>query len=152
MRRTKDAFTWIIGILRKRKITFQVTGGLAAEIYGSSRKLADIDIDIPESKFPDLLSSVKPYIRFGPKRYKDKHWNLKLLTLKYKNQLIDIGSSHQKIRDFDKNKWVQINTHFHTSKLMHIFGLRVPVITEGELIDYKKTLSRRVDKYDIAHI
>lgn len=152
MRRTKEAFHWIIKLLRKHRIPFQLTGGLAAELYGSQRPLADIDIDIPKNKFKSLVPEVKEYIVFGPARYKDKHWNLRLMTLKYNNQVIDICSSHKKIFDHFKKKWVEIDTHFHKSKMLYVFGLRVPTIAEGEFIAYKKELWRKVDKIDVEEM
>lgn len=46
----KEALAWITNILKKYSIPFQITGGLAAILYGSKRPLEDIDIDIPEEK------------------------------------------------------------------------------------------------------
>ena len=51
MRNAKTAFLWIIRILKKHRVPYQVTGGLAAKIYGAKRKLNDIDIDISKKDF-----------------------------------------------------------------------------------------------------
>ena len=153
MRQTKKAFEWIISILRRHKIPFQISGGLAAEIYGSQRKLADIDIDIPKDKFIDIVSEVKDYIVWGPKRYKDKNWNVFLMTLKYANQKIDIsGGPTERIFDKKEKHWVNDRVSFSKKEIKKIFGIYVPVITRQELIRYKKQISRKIDDIDVESI
>ena len=51
MRNTKKALTWIVRVLRKYKVSFQISGGFAARAYGATRELADIDIYIPNKAF-----------------------------------------------------------------------------------------------------
>ena len=58
-----------------------ISGGFAARLYGATRDLADIDIDIPEDRFAELIPQVKEYIKLGPARYKDDNWDLFLMTL-----------------------------------------------------------------------
>ena len=153
MRQTKRAFKWIVSILERRKVPFQISGGLAAKAYGSSRKLVDIDIDIPKDKFADIIAEVKSYIVRGPKRYKDKNWDVFLMTLKYANQKIDISGVPTK-RMFDKKekRWVDDRVSFSKKEIKKIFGIYVPVITRQRLIESKKKLSRRVDKIDVESI
>jgi RimJ/RimL family protein N-acetyltransferase len=90
----KDALLWIIPILRKHHIPFQIAGGLAMQAYGSKRALRDIDIDIPETDFKTIRQDVAPFITFGPDNFKDKNWDLFLMTLNYKGQEIDISGAH----------------------------------------------------------
>lgn len=154
MRRdTKEAFRWIVKILRKHKIPFQVSGGFAAIIYGSCRLLADIDIEIPDRKFKALLPDVKKYIIYGPKRYTDKNFDLTLVTLKYKGQKIDIsGCEKDKIFDRKNKKWVASKTYLSKVERKKIFGLIVPVIYKKDLINYKTKIARRVDLRDVKSI
>ena len=119
MRNTKAAFLWIINILKKHKVPYQITGGFAAKIYGVKRELADIDIEVPEEKYDDafdnLRKDVKPFIVFGPKRYKKEGFNVFLMTLKYKGQLIDICGTHTDML-FDKRKRKMIKTPVYLKK------------------------------------
>lgn len=88
-RDTKRALEWIVGVLRKRQIPFQISGGCAAKIYGSQRELNDIDIDIPRDCFEKIIVDVKPFLIYGPSQYKDGKWDLYLMTLNYAGQEID---------------------------------------------------------------
>src|SRR5690606_24524624 len=132
-------------ILQRHSIPFQVTGGLASIIYGVDRELADIDISIPENKFKEILSDINNYIEFGPKNYLDEEWDLQLMTLKYKNQYIDIGGAYEK-KNFDKTnqRWVNTPSNFSRSVYREIYGLRVPIIAKEDLIAYKKIIQRDV--------
>ena len=150
MKQTKKAFAWIISILRKNKIPFQISGGLAARIYGSTRELADIDIDIPEERFEEILPAVKKFAIFGPAKYKDKNWDLYLMTLNYKGQEIDLcGYRTAKIFDKKRKKWISYPTDLSHINYKRILGLTIPVVSKKNLIEHKSKLLRRVDKTDL---
>ena len=152
MNNIEKAFHWIIEILRKRDVPFQVTGGLAARVYGSERPLHDIDIDIPEDRFQDILPDVKDHITFGPDRFVDEHWDLRLLRLNYEGQQIDICGDDTKIRSARTEKWEDCRTNFLASDDHDLYGTLVPVIKKDDLIEYKKALGRPVDREDITAI
>jgi|SRR3989344_781675 len=125
MRKTKEAFTWIIGLLKEHKIPFQITGGFAANIYGSNRVLADIDIGIPDEKIFEIQNIVKKFIIYGPKRYKDNVFDLLLMTLKYKGQEIDIyGINSERLFNKKTNKWN--NARINLSKTTKGCGTELP--------------------------
>ena len=149
-RNTKRAFLWIIKLLKKHNIPFQLSGGFAARLYGSKRRLADIDIGIPDKDFKKIIPDIRNHISYGPKHYKDKEWDLNLITLKYMGQKIDIaGRTKIKIFDKIKRKWVPAHRDLTKSEKKMVYGLEVTVIPKKALIAYKKKIMREVDIKDI---
>lgn len=147
------ALGWIVAILRERNIPFQITGGLAAIAYGATRPLVDIDLDIPESRFGDILPLVSAYLVRGPLQFRDESWDLLLATLNYEGQEIDLGGAFDaKIFDRNRNTWVTCRADFTTSVEYTVLGLKVPVIKKEALIAYKSILSREVDTIDLKMI
>lgn len=55
----ENGLRWVVSILKKQRIPFQISGGLAAHIYGSKRPLNDIDLDVPEDKMAVLLTDIE---------------------------------------------------------------------------------------------
>lgn len=149
----KTALKWIVAILRKHDIPFQVTGGLAAIAYGASRELADIDIDIPEEAFEIIQPAVAAHITFGPAQFKSEQWNLYLMTLNYQGQDIDLSGAYKtKIFNKQKNRWQKIPANFSTTENIKIMEIVVPIIARSELLKYKTMLARQVDLIDIKQI
>jgi hypothetical protein len=135
MNNTKKALIWITNILKNHAISFQITGGLAARVYGSTRELIDIDIDIPENDFEKIKEEVKPFIIFGPSHFKSENWDLFLMTLNYHGQEIDLsGAENTKIYDNKNKAWVEILTDFSKVRYMDIEGLTLPVIEREALM------------------
>lgn len=149
----EKAFHWIIGILNKHHIKFEIDGGLAARAYGAERELVDIDLVIPEKEFENILSDVASHIQYGPSWFSDDKWNLLLMTLDYEGQSIDIaGSQHQKYFDNNKKEWINSPADFSQSEIKNIFGIDVPVIPKGRLIEEKRHLMREVDLIDLEFL
>ncbi len=147
---TEEAFKWIVGLLKKHSIPFQVSGGFAARLYGSTRELNDIDIGVPDSGLAVLYPDVKQYSTFGPAHYLDEDWDVQLMTLNYKGQEIDIAG-RDTIQFFDrtKNTWFPAYREPSKGKIMEVYGLSVPVVPKEVLITYKKKLMREADILDI---
>ena len=138
-----EALDWILSILRKNNIDYQITGGLAANLYGSTRELYDIDLEVSDYDVYRLGEICSEYIVYGPERYVDEHFDLLLMTLKYRNQLIDVcGIDKMSIKGFRQT--IDLNN------AVDIGGYRV--VGLGDLIAYKKLLGREVDLIDIGFL
>ena len=153
MKNSKVAFIWIINILKKHKMPFMISGGLAARIYGSKRPLYDIDIEVPDEFVYKLELFVKDYITFGPKKYLDKTFYLLLMRLNYKEQEIDIGGiGIGKFYNQETKKWEEDKVDFSKAVKKEVFGITAPVISKKELIEYKSKIRRPTDLEDIKYI
>jgi hypothetical protein len=150
MRNSEKTFHWIINILKKHAIPFVITGGLAGKCFGSPRPLNDIDIDIHDKDFDRILEDIKPYIIFGPGRYRNERWDLLLMTLNHEGQEIDIsGGDTLHICDARTNKWEFSPTDFSDIEHRTLFDSTVPVISRGDLIAYKSMLQGAHQHIDI---
>ena len=140
-KKTLNALGWIIGILNSNKINYQISGGFAGKIFGSQRKLHDIDIDIHEKDFNKIKREVSNYITYGPSRYKDAKWDIELITLSYKGQEIDIsGVETMKISNKRRTKWITFPVDFSNALNVSLNGLKIKIINPNNFIKYKKEL------------
>ena len=152
-KKTEKALRWILDILAKHKSSYLITGGFAAKLYGATRELADIDLEIPHEKFDGVIKEVKLYIFLGPERYQDKNWDLVLAKLEYKGQKMDICDGDSlKIIDDKTKKVVLDGIDFSKPVQKEVFGMNVDVIPKEILIRYKSALRRDVDKMDIEQM
>jgi len=135
------ALQWILAIFNKHNISYQIAGGFAAHLYGATRHVNDIDFDIPEEDFDEIYEDVKEFIIYGPERFKNKKWNLFLMTLEYHGQKIDIGGAEStKIFDDHTQKWVKSPTHFSNSRIIRFHDIPLLIIDPTDLKEYKKLL------------
>ncbi len=152
-KRTIRALIWITSILSKYDIPYQIAGGFAAKIYGSPRHLNDIDIDIPDARFAELIDELSPYITFGPARFKDDKWDCEQITLNYHGQEIDIcGADSCSIVSKDGSRTIMLTTDFAAAEKHTVDGLEVPVMPPRDLIAYKKELNGEHQPIDIAAV
>lgn len=139
--KTTNALKWITEILNRKNILYQISGGFAAKIYGSERPVNDIDVDIPEDNFKDILEEVRPYIKSGPRRINDGKWDMDIITLNFKGQEIHIGGAYDaKLSNKERTEWIPIPVDFSKIQKKGIEGILVNVISPEELIKYKQHL------------
>lgn len=147
---TEKALRWIVGVLERRDVPFQVVGGLAARAYGAARPLVDIDLYIPAVKVEAVLEAVRPHVTRPPTRHRDAHWDLVFMQLEYAGRTIEIGvADDARYRDVRAGRWRHADIDFEAADARDVFGVRVPVMARDRLIAYKRRLGRAVDRADV---
>lgn len=147
------ALAWVVDLLQRHRVPFQLVGGLAARAYGATRPLADLDFYIPMKRFAELLPEISPNVIWGPEHYRDANWDITFVKVSYAGQPIELGDSDE-ARFFDRaaGVWRRQEIAFSRSVWRDVMGVRVPVIPHSELIAYKRQLGREVDRLDLREI
>ena len=149
----KAALIWIKDILESQQVQYQIVGGLAANIHGGSREVADIDLYITKPDVSKVLPFINDFISKPLAHYAEISWDLEYFQLIYQSQKIEIGiSPGTKIRGLSSDKWVAIETKFEQSVRGDYCSIVVPVIPVSDLVAYKRILGREVDLIDIFEL
>lgn len=151
---TFNALKWIIEIIKDQRVPYRISGGFAANYHGTTRKLADIDIDLSKEGFEEVIASVSPYhLVSGPERYKDKHWNCQLATLDYKGQKIDLMVADDAlIYNAETGMWEKYPWDCESYDFGMVDHALYRMIPKVVLIKYKDILRREVDLLDVREL
>jgi hypothetical protein len=151
---TQNALKWIVEILDKNNIPYKIGGGFAAHIYGSPRKINDVDISLSGKYFPSIISEVSDYIIAGPKHYLNEKWDCDTLSINYLGQDIDITDVDTlQMSDLEKNKWIQVKEiRLYDGIKTNINGINVSIMDPRDLIAYKKELDGEHQLIDIEAV
>lgn len=139
MQTAQAALFWIANLLEKREVVYRISGGLAARVYGSKRQLADIDIEVEPGGIATIFQDVSAHIKCGPNQYRDSSWDVRLLTLRYEEQEIDIFEPPVRIFNTLAQEWEVLPSRFHLHEPQEIFGRVFPIEPRESLLDYKKS-------------
>jgi len=151
--KVEQALRFIVDKLNAASMLYQLTGGLAARLYGAKRAVNDIDFDIYEEDFDKILPLVRDLVVYGPADYEDNRWKIKRMTLDYHGQKIDFsGARYQRIFDDKTQAWVDSPADFSRSVKLKVGKREVDVIDPADLIDYKQYLSGEHQTEDIADV
>lgn len=145
---THAALDWLIPLLKRTNAPFQITGGLAAYIYGATRPIHDIDIDIPMSLFEVLSPQLAPFMEVPPQRERNSTWDVYVTVLNYQGQIIDLsGDKEAFVHNKDTNQWDLLEMNFDTVIWIEAFGHRLPVQNPSDLIAYKRKIRWDKEKH-----
>ncbi|MFY7666790.1 nucleotidyltransferase [Flavobacterium sp.] len=138
----------MIDFFQDRKIPYQITGGLAGNLYGSAWKLHDIDLETHLEYLPEIEEAFYDHIALPTKIYQDEEFSIWLLQLNFNGVTVDINA----VEDFYIADSIKIETNLDEAREMTFFGRKVKVQPLKDLIAYKKILKREVDVRDLSKL
>ncbi len=146
---------FLVDLFKKLKVRYFLDDGLAAIIYGSKRKLYDIDLFIDSkdmNKVKDLFNdlSVK---KFAYRKY--ENCELYMITSKINGVPIDICIDKKAFicQEYSKKKLcIPIKNNFKDVKSIKFHGLNIKVIEPEVLVVQKLFMNRRIDLIDARSI
>ena len=85
------ALAWLVKLLDRHAVPYQIVGGLAAHAYGATRPVVDVDLYLPFDRGQLILAEIQPYIVRQPLPHHSELWDLVYLALVYEDVYIEIG-------------------------------------------------------------
>ena len=149
-----EALAWIVGVLERRGVPYQVVGGLAARAYGAERPIVDVDLYVPFNRARNALEEIRPNVVWGPEHYAGEEWDLTFLKANFRGQRVELGYSSSGPRFFDRSRerMVPQRVDYDAGVRIEIFGVRAWVMPEEDLVRYKLALGRQVDLADVEQM
>ena len=149
-----EALAWIVGVLERHGVPYQVVGGLAARAYGAVRPIVDVDLYMPFDQAEDALEEIRPYVVWGPEHHAGDEWDLTFLKADFRGQRVELGDPSSVPRFFDRSKghWVPQRVDYDAGVRIDVLGVWAWVMPEEELVPYKLALGREVDFDDVDQI
>jgi len=149
-----EALAWIVGVLERHGVPYQVAGGLAARAYGAARPIVDVDLYAPFDRAGAALEEIRPRIIWGPEHHAGDEWELTFLKADHGGQRVELGDSSSEPRFFDRgeDRWVPQRVDYEAGVRVELLGVSAWVMPEEELVRYKRALGRQVDLVDIDQI
>jgi hypothetical protein len=129
-------------------IRYQLTGGMAARLYGSSRALNDIDIEVNERDIERVQIALAEYVTKGLYRLIDDSFDIWMMTLNIDGTPVDISQAAPILLRGVVGSWQRFDAHIENSKIINVRGIPISVVELDGLLSYKTVLGRSVDLED----
>jgi hypothetical protein len=149
----RTALRWIVELLRRLEVPYQIVGGLAARAHGATRPLADLDFYVPASRLQEIASAAGPHVVRQPSHHRDDSWDLVFMQIVYEGRKVELAAA-EGARFFDRatGQWRDAQIDFNRSIETEIFGVLVRVMPFTQLVAYKRALGRDIDGEDVTEL
>lgn len=130
-----------------------MAGGLAAQAYGSTRALVDIDLYVPTGRLDEIAEHCSEQLRWGPGHVREAGWDIVFLKLERGGQEVELGGADEVwIQERATGRWIRETVDLAASVPLEVLGLTVPVMPRESLVAYKRRLDREVDRQDLREM
>ncbi|MCU0542855.1 MAG: hypothetical protein MUE44_11770 [Oscillatoriaceae cyanobacterium Prado104] len=135
----------------KHQIPYQITGGLAGNIYGSTWPLHDIDIEVPQTRIAEVADLFRAYTVRPLSRFVDEEFDLMFLALRINDIEVEINQVEDAFI-FSDGIRLKLDTDLSKARKLNFLGLDVFVQPLDDIIKYKKLLKRNNDVSDLIKL
>jgi hypothetical protein len=142
----RKAIHFLLDYLEQNDLEYQVTGGLAGNLYGSTWPLVDIDLEVHLNDLYKIEKDLYPYVSKHLHRYVDTEFNIWLLELKIEGIPVDINA----IEDFFLNNGTIVEPDLQKSNKIQFDNRTVNVQPLQEIIFYKQLIGRTRDLEELT--
>ncbi len=148
--RHKVVLASIIENFESRGIPYQVTGGIAGNVHGSTWPPHDIDLEIGAADFETVAKLFDTEMIQPPHHFLGEEFDLWLMTLSIDGIDVDINSAEECYLITKDGRRVLCAIDLGKSERLQFLGLELMVQPLEDLIAYKQLIGRTKDVADLS--
>ena len=133
-------------------IGYQLSGGLAGNVHGSSWPLHDIDVDVAGARIAEVAALFPGEVRHGPARFVDDEFDLTLLRLELDGVPVDVSAADDAWIFTRTGERVPLRIELARAERKVFRGMVLRVAPLDDLIAYKRLLGRDRDVADLVRL
>lgn len=143
-----DVLFRLVEYFNINNISYQVTGGLAGNLYGSLWPLHDIDIELNLDNLYTVEKQFSAFVVQPVARYVDEEFDIWLLKLVVESVEVDINA----VEDFCLRPYGPVTANLADATEIQLQGRTINVQPLDGLIAYKQLLRRDKDVADLLRL
>lgn len=145
-----SVLAFVVETFESYGIQYQVTGGIAGNIFGSLWTPHDIDLDVGAVDFANVATLFASEMLLPPYRHVDKEFDLWLMRLLIDGIEIDISQVEDSFAITKEGRRVPFSTDLSRAERRHFLDIEVMVQPLEDLIAYKRIIGRVADVADLS--
>ena len=148
----------LVALLERERVPYQVTGGLAGNLHGSSWPVHDMDVDVPSAALARIaervcaLPDVTPGSIAGPAPYRDEEFDLDLLEFTMHGVDFDLSGDLEAFVITPAGARHPLEIELERAVVRSLGALALRVIPLEDLIWYKRLIGRIKDVADLERL
>jgi len=143
---------FVVGKLQSNNIRYQLSGGIAGNIHGSSWPPHDIDLEVGVADFACVAELFADVLKVPPHHLVDDEFDLLLMTLTIDEIEVDINQVEDAFAITKAGEHVPLSTDLRKAERHQFEGLDVMVQALEDLLAYKRLLGREADVVDLCSL
>lgn len=133
-------------------IPYQLTGGLAGNVFGSLWPPHDIDFDVLEADFDRIAKLFHSNIKNPPYHYQDPEFDFRLMTLAIDGIEVDFTQIEDSFGVTTSGERFPFLTDLAKAEQHDFMGTKVMVQPLEDIIEYKRKIGRFEDVEDLSNL
>jgi hypothetical protein len=133
-------------------IKYQLTGGIAGNVFGSLWPPHDIDFDVCEADFAKIATLFHSNIKKPPYHYTDQEFDFRLMTLVIDGIEIDFTQIEDSFGVTTSGERFPFLTDLAKAERHNFMGMKVMVQPLQDIIEYKRKIGRFEDVEDLSNL
>ena len=142
----------VLSACLNHSMPIQLTGGVAAFMYGAKRPLYDVDFTVFDADLERCSLLCLPYSSCAVTAFEDEFWRFRQFSCVVNGWNVDVAGHSAQLFSAQHRRWVDWTSDLSRPCLKSCWGELLPLEPLDQLIEWKSQLRRPADLLDLGQL